>query len=81
MEFLCMECRGIWPHLVASGKSHGFCQVAAVTWSIFSSYSRDDPSKLVFVQRLQHFCLVTRDNSGISTRLGRAIGMLLKVSR
>ena len=35
--------------------------------------------KLVSVQRLQDSCLVTRDTSGISSRLGRAIGMLLKV--
>ena len=32
------------------GKSHGFSPVAAGTWGIFSSYGRDDPSKLVFVQ-------------------------------
>ena len=37
------------------------------------------PFKLEFVQRFQDSCLVTRDTSGISLRLGRAIGMLLKV--
>ena len=37
MEFLYMQCRGIWPHLVVRGKSHGFSRVAAETWGIFSS--------------------------------------------
>ena len=42
--------QGIGPHLAARGKSHGFSRVAAGTWGIFSSYSGDEPSKLVFVQ-------------------------------
>ena len=33
----CMQWRGIGPHLVARGKSHGFSRVAAGTWGIFSS--------------------------------------------
>ena len=41
----------------------------------------DGPSKLVFVQRCQDSFLITRDNSGISSRLGRAIGTLLSMSR
>ena len=41
---------GIRPHLAARGKSHGFAQVAAVTWGIFSSYARDVHSKLEFGQ-------------------------------
>ena len=49
------------------------------TWGIFSSYGRGGHSKPVFVQRRQDSCLVMRDTSGISTRLGRAIRMLLKV--
>ena len=40
-QLLCMQCRGIGPHLVARGKSHGFSRVAAGTWCIFSSYDRD----------------------------------------
>ena len=28
-QLLCMQCRGIGPHLVARGKSHGFSRVAA----------------------------------------------------
>ena len=48
-------------------------------------YSRvtagDGPIKLEFLQRRQDSCLVTRDTSGISSRLGRAIGTLLKVRR
>ena len=39
------------------------------------------PFKLEFVQRTQDSCLVTRDTSGISTRIGRAIGTLLEVRR
>ena len=27
-QLLCMQCRGIGPHLVARGKSHGFFRVA-----------------------------------------------------
>ena len=38
--------RGIGPHLVARGKSHGFSRVAAGTWGILSSYSGDVHSKL-----------------------------------
>ena len=75
-----MQCSGIGPHLT-SGKSHGFSQVVARTWGTFSSYSGDDPSKLVFVQGCQDSCLVTRDISGISSRLGRAIQMLLEERR
>ena len=67
-----MECRVISPHLTARGKSHGFSQVAVGTWGIFSSYGRDGHSKLVSVHGHQDSCLVTRDNSGMSTRLGRA---------
>ena len=33
----------------------------------------------MFIQRLQDFCLVKRDTSEISTRLGSAIRMLLEV--
>ena len=37
MQLLCMQCRGIGPHLVARGKSHGLFRVAAGTYSISSS--------------------------------------------
>ena len=40
-QLLCTQCRGIGPHLVARGKSHGFSWVAARTWGIFSSYDGD----------------------------------------
>ena len=39
----------------------------------------DGPIKLEFVQQRQDSCLVTRDTSGISSRLGRAIGTLVKL--
>ena len=64
---------------MARGKSHGFSPVAVGPWRIFSSYSGEGRSKLVFVQRCQDFSLVMRDTSGISTRRGRAIRTLLKV--
>ena len=48
---------------------------------MFSSYSRDDPSKLMFDQRRQDSCLFMRDTSGISSRLGQAIQTLLEVKR
>ena len=76
---LCTQCRAIGPHLAARGKSHIFSPVVAGTWGTFTSYGGDCHSKLVFVQRLQDSCLVTRETSGISTSLGRAIWMLLKV--
>ena len=76
-----MQCRGIWPHLMARGKSHDSSSVAVVTWGIFSSYGEDGPSPLVFFQRRQDSCLVARDNSGFSSRLGRAIGTPLEVRR
>ena len=40
-QLLCMQCRGIGPHLVARGKCHGFSRVAAGTCDIFSSYDGD----------------------------------------
>ena len=48
-QLLCMQCRGIRPHLVATGKSHGFSSVEAGTWGIFSSYDGDAHSKQEFV--------------------------------
>ena len=48
-QLLCMQCRGIGPHLVERGKSHGFSRVAVGTWDIFSSYLGDVHSKLEFV--------------------------------
>ena len=74
-----MQCKGIGPHLVARVKSHGFSRVAAGTWSIFTSYDGDDTSKLVFGQQHQDSCLVMRDTSGNSSRIGRAIQTLLVV--
>ena len=50
-ELLCRQCRGIGPHLLAKGKSHGFSRNAVGTWVIFSSYGEDGHSKLVFVQQ------------------------------
>ena len=76
-QLLCMQCRGIGPHLAVRGRSHGFSRVATGTWVIFSSYSWDDPSKLLFVQRRLDSSLVMRDTSGISWMLGREIEMLL----
>ena len=76
-----MKCRGIGPHLVTRGKSDGFSRVEAGNWDIFSGYSRDGASKLVFLERHQDSCLVMTDTSGISSRLGRAIGLLSEVRR
>ena len=76
-----MQCRVIWPHLAVRGKSHGFSRVGAGTWGIFLINGGNDPSKLLFVQRRQYSCLLIRDISGISSRPGRAIQMLLEVRR
>ena len=78
-KLLCKQCRGIRPHLTARGMSHDFSQAAALTWGVFSSYGGNDPSELLFIQRCQDPCLVMRDTSIISSRLGRAIQMLLEV--
>ena len=48
-QLLCMQCRGIGPHLVARGKSQGFSRVLAGTWGIFSSCDGDAHSKREFV--------------------------------
>ena len=45
MQLLCMQCRGIGPHLVARAKSHGISRVVAGTSGIFSSYDGDAYSK------------------------------------
>ena len=81
MEFLCTQCRGIGPHHMATGKSHGFSRVQAETWGIYSSYDGDGPSKLVFLQRCLDSCIVARDTSAFSLRLDRAIGTPLEVRR
>ena len=74
-----MQCRGIGLHLVARGKSHGFSRVAMGTWGIISSFGRNDPSRIVFVQQHQDSCLVMRNNSGMSLRLVMAIRTILEV--
>ena len=71
--------QGNRPHLAAREKSHGFPLLVEGTWGIFLSYGGDGHSKLVFVQRRQDSCPVTRDISGISTKLGRPVQMLLEV--
>ena len=76
---LCTQCKGIGPHLSASGKSHGYSRVVVGTWGMFSSYGWGSHQKLLFVQRHQDSCLVTTDTSGIKTTLGRTIRTLLKV--
>ena len=55
------EIQGIGHHLSASGKSEDFSRVAAGSWGMFSSYSRDGHSKFPFVQRSQDSCLVRRE--------------------
>ena len=72
---------GIRLHLVVRGKSHGFSGVAVGTCGIFSIYGGDGHSKLMFFQRSKISCIVMRDISDISTRLGRAIQMLLEMRR
>ena len=61
------------------GVSHGFSRVVSGTLGTFSSYGGDGHSKLVFVQQRQDSCIVMRENSGISKRIGRAIRVLLEV--
>ena len=63
------------------GKCHGFFQAAERTWGIYLSYGEDGPSKLMFVQLPQDSCLVTKDTSSISWRLGSEIGTILEVRR
>ena len=63
------------------GKSHGFSRVAAGTWGIFSSYGREVHSNREFVQRSQDTCPGMMDTSGVETRLGRKVRMLLEVKR
>ena len=62
---LCMQCRGIEPHLPARGKSHGIPQFEAGTSGIFSTYRAEGHSKFHFVQRNKDPCLGTTDTSGI----------------
>ena len=50
MQLLCMQCRGIRPHLMERVKSHGYSGVAAGTRDIFSSYGGYVHSKFEFVQ-------------------------------
>ena len=81
LELLCIQCGGMGPHLVVRGKTLGFSRVDPGTWSTFSSYGGDGHSKLLFLQRLHDSCLVTKDTSGISSRLVRTIRMLLEVRK
>ena len=63
-QLLCMQCRGIGPHVVTRGMSHGFSRIAAGTWGIFSSYDGDAHSKREFVYLIQDTCLAMTDTSG-----------------
>ena len=74
-----MQCRGIEPHFPAREISQTISRVAAGTWGIFASYSGDGHSKLHFGQRSQDSCLFRTDTSGIQTRFGRIIKILLEV--
>ena len=56
-----------------------FSRIAAGTWDIFSFYGGEDPSQLLFVQRLQESYILRKDTSGISMRLGRGIQTLFEV--
>ena len=56
-----------------------FCRIAAGNWDIFSCYGGDDPSQLLFVQRRQESCILMKNTSGISMRLGRGIQTLFEV--
>ena len=58
-----------WASYRGKGDVSFFSRVATGTLCIIFSYGKDDPSKLVFVQRHQDSGLVTMDNSGISKRL------------
>ena len=62
---LCMQCRGIEPHVQTRGMAHMISRVAAGTWGIFVSYSGDGHFKLHYVQRSQDSCVVMRDTTGI----------------
>ena len=68
-----------WGSSVGKGDVTWFSRVAAGTRGIFSSYGRNEPSKLMFVQQDQDTYLVMSDTSGISSRFGRAISTLLDV--
>ena len=81
MELPCTSFRVTGPLLVVRGKSQILSPVVAGIWGIFSSYGRDGNSKLMFVQRSQDSCLITRDTSGISTRHCRATRTPLDVIR
>ena len=52
-QLLCMQCRGIGPHLMARRKSHGISRVAEGTWGIFSRYDGDAHSKREFVSEVR----------------------------
>ena len=74
-----MQCRGIGPHLMERGKSHGFSRLEAATRGLSSSYDGDGSSKLVFIQGCQDSSLVERETSRFSSRLGMPIGTPLEV--
>ena len=81
LELLCTQCRAMGAWLSPRGKTDGFYLVAALTWGIFSSFDRDGHWKLMIVQRRQDSSLFTMDTSGIYTKVGRTIWMILEVSR
>ena len=59
-----MPCRGIGPHLSASGKSDGFLEVQREA-GVCSRVTAGEDIKNLFVQRRQDSYLVTMDTSGI----------------
>ena len=78
---------GIALHVIQGNRAASPCdgEVSDIFWSCgrilayILELRRDGYSKFIFVQRHQDSCLVTRDNSGISLRLDRAIQTLLHV--
>ena len=63
------------------GEVSWFFSICVVNLGYILELWVNDPSKLTFVQRCQDSCLVMRDTSGISSRLGRPIQSLLEVRR
>ena len=67
---LCMQLRGIKPHLLARGMSHGIFRVVAGIWGIFSNQTGEGHSNLHLDQQSQDSCLVMTDSS--ESKLGLA---------
>ena len=78
-QLLCMQCRGIGPHLVATGKSHGFSRVAAGNWGIEKRWAGEKQAGIKIARRNINNLRYTDDTTLVAEREEELKSILMKV--